>query len=203
MWKKIKKKIFPPSSPAVDYLLVGLGNPGKKYEKTAHNVGFRVLSFLQEKKDLPTFTRDGTINALVSEGEVEDKKVALIVPLTFMNLSGESVKRAVKKYHLPADRVIVIHDETDLPIGTVRFCSSRGSAGHKGVASVIRHLQTKDFHRVRVGVSKEKEKAIDVVLKNMPSSMSKIEERVTEEIISSLNKDFTHKTINLIQKNTS
>ena len=112
-------------------LIVGLGNPGKKYQKTRHNVGFRVIDQL---------------------GFLSLKEVILVKPKTFMNLSGKSVKNLLKTYHLKPSNLIVIHDDTDLPLGKIKISKNRGAAGHKGVESIIKEMGTKNFVRLRVGV---------------------------------------------------
>lgn len=168
----------------VDYLIVGLGNPKEKYKKTAHNIGFRVINLLIEDLNFTPLSKDNTLNSLVTKGRIEEKAVALLLPLTFMNLSGEAVKRAVKKFNVSPARIIVIHDDIDLPLGTIRISVSRSSAGHKGVSSIIKSIGTKDFSRLRIGISKKdiKEKAREVVLKNLPSGISKVEKLAVEEL---------------------
>ena len=191
--KKDKEK------PKADYLIVGLGNPGEKYKKTAHNAGFRIVSHLKEISFLPDFSKDNTLNSLVSKGEIEGKRVALILPLTFTNLSGEAVRKAIKNFNISPNNLILVHDDTDLKIGTMRFSLSSGSAGHKGVSSVIKAIKTKDFIRLRFGVSKrageENQKALDVVLKNIPGNITDIEKRGAEELKRSVLSEFSSKTI--------
>ncbi len=190
--------------PKIDHLIVGLGNPGEKYKKTAHNAGFRILSHLKEISLLPDFSKDNTLNSLVSKGEIEGKKVALILPLTFMNLSGEAVRRAIKNYSISPNNLILVHDDTDLEAGTMRFSSSSGSAGHKGVSSVIKAIKTKDFMRLRFGVSKKmgksNEKALNIVLKNIPEEITDMEKRGAEELKKSILYGFSQKTIKVNPK---
>ncbi len=115
-------------------LIVGLGNPGKKYEKTRHNVGFRIIDVLEK--------------------EISDENIVLLRPQTFMNQSGKAVKKLISHYSLNAKPyiLIVIHDDIDLPLGTIRVSQNVGSAGHKGVQSIIDELKTKNFTRVRIGI---------------------------------------------------
>ena len=131
------------------FLIVGLGNPGKKYERTRHNVGFMVLDTLKEV-ELP--------NAVFAK------------PQTFMNNSGKAVKSLLTKYQiLNTKSLTVIHDDIDIPLGKVKVSFGRGSAGHKGVESMIKELGTKDFTRIRIGIQPTKGKPKDVetfVLKN-------------------------------------
>jgi peptidyl-tRNA hydrolase, PTH1 family len=170
----------------IDYLIVGLGNPGEKYEKTTHNSGSRTVSLLQKIAALPNFSKDNTLKSLTSKGLVEEKKIILLLPLTYMNLSGEAVGKLVKRENLPPEKIIVVYDDTDIELGKVRFSSSGGSAGHKGVLSIIKNLKTKNFKRVRIGVrkkqEKEREKALSFVLKNAPQELEKIESQTAEEI---------------------
>jgi PTH1 family peptidyl-tRNA hydrolase len=116
-------------------LIVGLGNPGRKYKKTRHNVGFRVIDELKKSLD-----------------KARDKHVILLKPSTFMNNSGKEVKILTTKYKIPATNIIVIHDDIDLPFGTIRVSENISSAGHKGVQSIIDELGTQDFIRFRIGI---------------------------------------------------
>lgn len=177
MWKRLfKKKIKP------DYLVVGLGNPGEKYQNTAHNIGFRIISLLREKEDLPSFKKDNTLNSLLTKGEIDGKQVVLLFPLTFMNRSGDAVSRAAKRFLENTDDLIIVHDDTDLPLGSLRFSQNRGSAGHKGVQSIINHLKTKNFTRLRIGVRTERGKAVNTVLKNLPPRIGEVEKRGVKEL---------------------
>ncbi len=186
MWKKIRKKFFSNNTERIDCLVVGLGNPGEKYEKTAHNAGFRIVSRLKENLSFSSFEKDNPLNSLLTKGVIEDKKVALLLPLTYMNLSGEAVRKALKRFNIPPEKLILVHDDTDLPVGTIRFSIARGDAGHKGVSSVIKSIKTKNFTRLRVGFCKkqgqENEKAKEVVLKGAPPEIEKIEEKAAEEL---------------------
>jgi peptidyl-tRNA hydrolase, PTH1 family len=151
------------------YLIFGLGNPGKKYEKTRHNIGARITKNLE------------SLNL---------ENATLAKPETFMNESGKATKKFLKDRRLKADRLIVIHDDIDLPLGKIKVVKNRGSAGHKGVQSVIDELKTKDFWRVRVGICPAAGKPAGVdnfVIRNFTKEEEKILEGVikktTEEII--------------------
>jgi peptidyl-tRNA hydrolase, PTH1 family len=200
MWNKIKNKIFSEKEKSDLYLIIGLGNPKEKYEKTVHNAGFRIISLLQEKEGLPLFSKDKTVDGLVSKGFIEEKEVVLMKPLSFMNLSGGPVKRAVKKFKINPEKIIIVHDDTDLPTGKIRFSYSRGAAGHNGVLSVMKALKTKDFWRLRVGVShKENEKAKKIVLEKTSQRGLDVEEKIAEELKKILSSELTKKSINLIE----
>jgi len=118
-------------------LIVGLGNPGSKYEKTRHNIGFMVIDFLIQSK------------------QFDSKKIKLIKPQTMMNNSGQEVKSIADYYKIPAQDILVIHDDIDLPLGQIKIQQNRSSAGHKGVQSIIDSLGTKDFIRMRIGIRPE------------------------------------------------
>lgn len=177
MWSKIKEKIFPePPS----FLVVGLGNPGEKYNNTTHNSGFRVVESFREKLDFPQFKKDNTLNSLVSRKE----ETLLLLPLTFMNLSGNAVAKTAKRFSIPIKNIIVVHDDHDLDVETIRFSTSSGSAGHRGIDSIITSLKSKDFHRLRIGVREGENKAKTIVLKKASSKIKKNEEKAVEELIS-------------------
>ncbi|MEA2092831.1 MAG: aminoacyl-tRNA hydrolase [Patescibacteria group bacterium] len=197
MWNGIKKKIFGENKKNGVFLIVGLGNPKEKYEKTIHNAGFRVVSFLQEEA-LPLFSKDNTVDGLVSKGFIDDKEFVLMKPLSFMNLSGGSVKKAVKKFNINLEKLIVVHDDTDLPVGKIKFSYSRGTAGHNGVLSVIKAVKTKDFWRLRVGVSQERsEKAKKIVLKKTSQKQLNIEKEIAEELKKTVLSGLTNKTVEI------
>ena len=132
----------------VDFLVVGLGNPGKRYAATRHNVGFEVAKLLAERLGLPKFKQK--YGGLYSEG----KRVAVLLPQTFMNESGTSVGPARGALGVDLDHVLVAHDEIDLPFGKVEVRIGGGLAGHNGLKSVKRGLGSGDFGRVRVGVGR-------------------------------------------------
>lgn len=125
------------------YLIVGLGNPGTKYELTRHNVGFRVLDLLAPESD--KWETKHTAHFL----KLDD--VILLKPQTFMNDSGEAVKEVLKFY--PDAKLIVVHDELDFPLGTIKLMKNISAAGHNGIKSIIEHVGTQDFIRIRVGIN--------------------------------------------------
>lgn len=132
-------------------LIVGLGNPGEKYESTPHNAGFLVINKLLAEYGLNAIFRD-KLAAEVAETEIADKKIILAKPTTFMNGSGAAIKALTKSYKLKAaSSVWLIHDDIDLLLGKLKIVKNRGSAGHKGVEDVIQKLKTKDFVRFRIG----------------------------------------------------
>jgi len=133
------------------FVIVGLGNPDKEYEKTRHNTGLIVLEHIKELCNFSSWKFDSKKNALVSEGEIGNRPVLLVRPSVFMNESGKTVRAFIKKMS-ELSRLIVIHDELDLPIGSYKVSFDRGAAGHKGVLSIFRSLKSGAFFRIRVGI---------------------------------------------------
>lgn len=154
-----------------DLLVVGLGNPGKEYEHSRHNVGADVVTRLAGAHG--TALKAGKERALVAEVRIDERRVALAFPTTFMNLSGEAVHRLVRRYGIEdPNRLVVVHDELDLPPGTVRVKLGGGLAGHNGLRSIVQHLKTQEFARIRIGVGKppSKERGADHVLQRIPKA---------------------------------
>jgi len=134
------------------YLLVGLGNPGRDFEMNRHNIGFMVVSHIAKKIGLE-FSRVKS-NALITDGHYQGHKVILAKPRTFMNLSGQAVQSLLKFYKIPLENLLLIYDDADLEFETLRLRPEGGSAGQKGVKSVIQHLGTENFPRLRVGLGR-------------------------------------------------
>lgn len=133
-------------------VIIGLGNPGNKYENTRHNVGFCAIDILSEKYGIKVDRLKH--RALTGDGSIKGERVLLVKPQTFMNLSGESVRDIVEWYKLPVESIIVIYDDVDLPVGTVRIRPKGSSGTHNGMKSVIYQLQSDDFPRIRIGIGK-------------------------------------------------
>jgi PTH1 family peptidyl-tRNA hydrolase len=149
------------------FAVFGLGNPGVKYLMTRHNAGFMVADKISEEFRSPLRYAEcqattGKINRICGE------KFLLCKPITFMNLSGESVRNVINKYHLELDQVIVVHDDLDLPIGSIRVKKGGGSGGHNGIKSITQCLKTPEYIRVRIGIDRpvSSESTIDYVLEN-------------------------------------
>ena len=136
-------------------ILVGLGNPGKKYLNTRHNIGFEVIDQIAKENKFPEFKLTKKFNALISENIINGKKIILAKPQTFMNNSGISIKKLIRNLKFEIQNLTVIHDDIDLPLGKIRVSKNRGSAGHKGVESIIKELGTKDFARIRIGIQSQ------------------------------------------------
>ena len=145
-------------------LIVGLGNPGKEYENTRHNTGFLCLDKVARALDVKINRR--AFNALIGKTTYRGEQVILMKPQTYMNLSGEAVGKAVRYYHLdPGSDVLVVYDDLDLPVGNLRLREGGSAGGHNGIKSIIAHLSTQQFCRIRVGIgSDKKEDTRDYVL---------------------------------------
>jgi len=134
------------------YLIAGLGNPGREYRENRHNVGFMVLDRLATRLGL-TFSRLES-KALLTKGEHEGRRLLLAKPQTYMNLSGQAVGALLRYYKVPLEHLLVIYDDVDLPLGTLRLRPGGGSSGQKGMASIIERLGSQDFPRLRVGIGR-------------------------------------------------
>jgi PTH1 family peptidyl-tRNA hydrolase len=134
------------------FLIVGLGNPGREYRETRHNVGFMLLDRLTVKLNA-RFTRLQS-KALVASTNYQERKIILAKPQTFMNLSGQSVQGLMHFYKLPLENLLIAHDDLDLPVGTIRIRPDGRSAGQKGMASTIERLGTDEFPRLRLGIGR-------------------------------------------------
>ena len=176
-------------------LIVGLGNPGKDYADTRHNVGFRCINRLAKMHGISLSQRGS--QAQFGVGEVEGNKVVLAKPRTFMNLSGKSVKLLMERFQVASSDVLIIHDELDLPLGKIRLYSGGGSGGHKGVESIITYLESPNFNRLRVGIGRSQgdEDATAFVLSRFgPDEKAVIEDtiaNVTEAILCLLREGMT------------
>lgn len=138
------------------FLIVGLGNPGREYECTRHNVGFAVLDRLADKLDVKI--NKVKFKGLLGEASYRGQTLLLLKPQTYMNLSGESVSDTVNFYKIPLENLIVIYDDMDLPVGRLRIRPQGSSGGHKGMESIIYQLSSDQFCRIRVGIGKPEDK---------------------------------------------
>ncbi|MBR2761997.1 MAG: aminoacyl-tRNA hydrolase [Solobacterium sp.] len=154
-------------------LIVGLGNPGKEYEKTRHNSGYMALSKLAEEVGAEKPARK--FNALCSMVNIDGEKVILMEPLTYMNLSGNAVRAAVDYYHIEPEDILIIHDDMDLPTGSVRIRRSGSAGGQKGMKHIISCLGTDAIARIRIGVGHSQTGNHDIVPDWVLSPVSKAE----------------------------
>ena len=160
-------------------LVVGLGNPGSEYASTKHNLGFLAVDEVGRRAGIDLTKKK--FNGVYGEGTINSDKLILLKPETYMNRSGESVSSAVSFFNIPSEKIIVVHDELDLPAGTVRVKSGGGSAGHKGVESIIGRLGHGDFIRVRIGIGKPDEKSGTV--SHVLSKFSREESDIVKESV--------------------
>jgi PTH1 family peptidyl-tRNA hydrolase len=163
------------------FLIAGLGNPGKEYENTRHNVGFLTVDKIAENVGVK-ISKKG-FQSLYNLGEFENNKVLLLKPQTYMNNSGNALREAKDFYKIDMDKIIVVHDEMDLPLGRIKLKKDGGSAGHNGIKSIIANIGSDDFSRVRIGVGKPYDK--NNVIKHVLSVFSKEERQKLPEVIES------------------
>lgn len=156
----ILRKIFNRNQPETQtdmpdnppYIIVGLGNPGREYRDTRHNIGFMLIDKLAERLNARSMRVQS--KAIIISAQYEGRKIILAKPQTYMNLSGQSVQGLVRFYKIPQENLMVAHDELDLPFCVLRLRPGGGSAGQKGIASIIQQLGTPDFARMRLGIDR-------------------------------------------------
>jgi len=172
-------------------LIVGLGNPGKKYENTRHNLGFLIVDTLIQKAG-ESFSQKEKFYGLVAEFFQEGKKNLLLKPTTFMNRSGQAVKTVADYYKIDSEDIVVIHDDADLNFGDIKLQSERGAAGHRGVQSIIDSVGNK-FTRIRVGVGRSDNPNIpldEFVLQNWTNTEEKQLPDVIQKVITAIKNNF-------------
>jgi PTH1 family peptidyl-tRNA hydrolase len=147
-----RKKKEKDGTPGEAWLFVGLGNPGAKYERNRHNAGFMAVDYIADAHDFPAPKIKN--KGLLSEGKISGKKIVILKPQTFMNLSGESAGPVVRFYKIPVERIVVFYDEIELPAAKVRVKQGGGNAGHNGLKSLDLHLPSVGYKRVRIGVGR-------------------------------------------------
>jgi len=169
-------------------LIVGLGNPGRIYAHNRHNAGFRCLNYFARIHSVRFDRRQCRARAGI--GEIRGEKVLLAKPGTFVNLSGDSVARLVRKHGIPLSDLLVIYDDLDLPLGKIRLRQSGGSGGHKGMNSIISALGSEDFPRIRVGIGRpqveEQSISEDTIVNYVLSDFSSQEEATIKPVIATV-----------------
>ena len=175
-----------------DIYLIGLGNPGKKYYNSRHNIGFLLLEKLSKKYNSNFLLKD-KLKSSCSEFQINDSTFRLFLPNTFMNNSGDAVKAIVDWYKINLDQILIIVDDKDLPLGKIRFRKKGSSGGHNGLKSIIEQLQTQNFNRIRVGIGSppsingtNKFNTISHVLGNISLEEKSILDKVYKKVIDSL-----------------
>ena len=131
--------------------MIGLGNPGSKYEFTRHNIGFRIIDSLARDMGIE-FNKVKSYYSLISRGMINNHKVMLVKPQTFMNLSGRAVNRVVSYYKIPLQDLLIVYDDLNLELGQVRIRKKGSSGGHKGIESIMQYLNSEDIPRLRIGI---------------------------------------------------
>ena len=142
------------------FLIVGLGNPGREYMDTRHNVGFMALDALSKEYGL-LFQTKSRFNSQLALGENNSESVVLCKPETYMNLSGEAVQSICSYYKIPLDKIIVIHDDIDLKFGKIAYKIGGGAGGHNGLKSIDKHIGA-NYHRIRMGIGRPEDKAYEI-----------------------------------------
>ncbi len=167
-------------------VIVGLGNPGAQYENTRHNVGFMAIDEFAEKNNFPEFKLQKKSESLVSENVLNGRKIVLAKPQTYMNNSGKAAKELINK----ESELVVVHDDIDLPSGKIKIIKERGSAGHKGVESIIQNIGNDGLIRIRIGIglvqNEQKTKAENIVLKEFSNEESALIEQAIKKASSAL-----------------
>ena len=197
-----------------EIFLIGLGNPGKKYSKSRHNMGFLLLENFSKKYNSNFLLKD-KLKSSCSEFKIDDSTYRLFLPNTFMNNSGDAVRAIVDWYKINLDQLFIIVDDKDLPLGKIRFRKKGSSGGHNGLKSIIEKLQTQNFNRIRIGIgsppsiqgtnnfntvshvlgniSLEEKTILDKVYRHVIESLKKLNTQKEESIISELNSFDTEK----------
>lgn len=152
MFRKIFKRLTEPKEVGNMKLIVGLGNPGKQYEKTRHNIGFEVIDALSNQLAIPL--NQSKFKGLYGIGLYKGEKIILLKPLTYMNLSGESISAVMNYYQIDIEDLLVIYDDLDLPVGKIRLRQKGSPGGHNGIKSTVAHLGTQQFNRIRIGIDR-------------------------------------------------
>lgn len=142
-------------------LIVGLGNPGKKYNRTWHNIGFLAIDDIADTFNFDNFKSENKFKAEIATGQIGNNKIMLAKPQTYMNNSGESVGAIAKYYKIKPEDIIIIHDDIDLPLERMKIASESSAGGHNGIKSIIQHLKTKSFLRIKIGVATPKKEKMD------------------------------------------
>lgn len=172
LFKKIEKKT---STAPISFIIAGLGNPGAKYASTRHNAGFMAIDYAAEK--LGVKIDRAKFHSLVGEADIEGVRVLLMKPETYMNNSGTAIAEAASFYKIPPERVLVLHDEISFDPGIIRIRRKGSAGGHNGLKSIIEHLGSEDFPRVKIGVGKKPRPDYDLadwVLGRMPKEAEEL-----------------------------
>jgi len=164
-------------------IIIGLGNPGEQFKKTWHNIGFLTIeNFKLKNEGFSDWKNEKKLLSEISKGNFGNKKIILAKPQTFMNESGKAAKKIINNYQIPVTNLWVVHDDLDIPLGKLKIIKNRGSAGHKGINSIVKELGTKNFVRFRVGTQPKNGKPKSVE-KFVLEKFSKEDEKIVKESI--------------------
>ncbi len=159
--------------------IIGLGNPGFEYSETRHNIGFMIVDYLQSYLNFPRWKKSSSYHLTLKE--IYNKKIYLIKPQTYMNLSGTGVKEFLSVYFSDPKEILVIHDDLDLELGRLRIRYDGKDGGHKGIKSIIQEIGSKDFYRLRIGIGRPKSK--DEIIEHVLSNFNEEEKLIIEKVI--------------------
>ena len=172
-------------------LIIGIGNPDEKYQKTRHNVGFMMVDYIAKKNNFGDFETNKKLNALTAKGKLEDSSIILAKPQTYINKTGETATKLKNFYKVKPEQILVIQDDLDVPFGNTKISFDKNSGGHKGIESIMRALKTKKFYRLRVGLAttglnkarqQSDKKRDDFVVKMVLSTFSPSEQEQIKKI---------------------
>lgn len=169
----------------IPQLIVGLGNPGEKYDRTRHNVGFEAVDLLAKTWQI-SLSENRRFQGVFGEGRgPHGQKIGLLKPTTYMNRSGQSIRAVIDWYKLPPESVLIVYDDLDLPVGKLRLRLSGSAGGHNGMKSAIAHLKTQNFPRLRIGIDspKKAEESDTAVVSHVLGQFSKAEAEVISEVL--------------------
>ena len=163
------------------FLIAGLGNPGKDYRHTRHNIGFMVIDHLSNELKIPV--KKVKQKSLIGIGKLDNKEILLVKPQTFMNNSGESIAPLMRYYKVPHQNLMVIHDDLDIPFGIIRIRPTGGTSGQKGMKSIIEKIGSQEFPRIRMGIGRPPGHMdpVDFVLENFSKDQLSILENILED----------------------
>ncbi len=181
-------------------LIIGLGNPGKQYDYTRHNIGFECIDALSKKWDAPL--NQMKFNGMYATVHRPEGKVILLKPLTYMNLSGESVRPLMDYFDIDIEDIIVIYDDLDLETGKLRLRQKGSAGGHNGIKSLIHHLGTQEFNRIRVGISRPPAgmKVVDYVLAKFSKEDELAIEQAIEKTVSAVEASLSKKFLDVMSE---
>ncbi|MGB9858211.1 MAG: aminoacyl-tRNA hydrolase, partial [Dictyoglomaceae bacterium] len=183
--------------------IIGLGNPGFEYSETRHNIGFMVIDYLHRYFELPKWQRKSYYD--ISSKEIYAKKIYLVKPQTYMNLSGVGVKNFVFDYSFTLTNILVVHDDLDLEVGRIRLRYDGKDGGHKGIKSIVQELNSQEFYRLRIGIGRpnSKNEVVEYVLSNFKDDEREIIDKVIKlspEIIKTILEEGWEKAQNLFNR---